>query len=411
MRLRGFIGAIAIGLVGCGCTVLTSDLPSDLIADGRPPDGVNYMLPKGVVTVTLAVNEKSGIFDLSVSDPEYVPDTSHRFFLRYRPHPTYEDKITVTMLDDGRPFVKSISADTTDRTKDIIVNLAKAAAFAGGFHSGANQRVLAEIVVDPINRDEVQAALGVIDAEMRRYIDDECVRLTPPDDEAKARCANFKTLLSDDKSLEPLLNLSVSPPSRSRSSGTLTDCSVGICYRPKEPYLMAYSIAGVTKTKVIEIPNGTYPIAIDIRRAFLVQKIQTIAFDTDGFLSKVTISKNSELLAAAQIPIAVVDAVAEGLQLRINYTQENTKIANQEAELLRKRADLRDKQRASDKQFHSATQERVQAESASTYAMKEPSAEEPPPAPAAPAPAAPNGPSGPPPTDPPIDPDLEHRDE
>ncbi len=99
-----------------------------------------------------------------------------------------------------------------------------------------------------------------------------------------------------------------------------------------------------------------------------MQKIQTIAFDTDGFLSKVTISKNSELLAAAQIPIAVVDAVAEGLQLRINYTQENTKIANQEAELLRKRADLRDKQRASDKQFHSATQERVQAESASTYA-------------------------------------------
>src|SRR5262245_7067317 len=126
--MRTPIAFACLSALCAGCTVLGSDSPLDLQRDERSANGVYYALPKGIVNLTLLGND-AGQFDLQISDPVFGPDPAHRYFLRYKPHPSYDDDIAITMNDSGRPFLKTIRSKATDKTKDIFVDLAKAAGF------------------------------------------------------------------------------------------------------------------------------------------------------------------------------------------------------------------------------------------------------------------------------------------
>ncbi len=351
--MRTSIVLACLSALCVGCTVLGSDSPLDLQRDDRPANGVYYTLPKGIVNLTLLGND-AGQFDLQVSDPVFGPDSAHRYFLRYKPHPSYDDDIVISMNDSGRPFLKSIRSKATDKTKDVFVDLAKAAGFGGGFQAFAveNARLLAQVPFDPTDPSSVSATRDQIGDAMYRFAKEQrrqCTR-TPPaanDGDGKAACYNFAHLLAkhDAHRLgktngEPLFSLSVAAPPK-LPAGPAPDCSVGICYRAKVPYLIDYSVAGVTDTKVVELPNGGDPVVIDISRAFLVKRFQEFDFDDDGFLTRVKVEKDSELLAAAKLPTDVLAAFSEGLQLRIKFTEQNKERANTQAELIKKRAKLR----------------------------------------------------------------------
>jgi hypothetical protein len=335
--------ALLAALFATACTVLESETPGQLNQAGRSFGGVYYALPRGIVDISLVADEPAGIFTIKVSEPTFIPDGKHRYFLRYRPHPSYEDEITVTMVKDGRPLLKSISATTTDKTKDIIVNLAKAAAALPGLQSGgAEVRVLGQVSIDPTDPREMASARDHLAAQLDRYVrqrDAECRRFKPADDVGKAACSRFAGLLRLARQ-ERLLDLAAASPPPVQF-GRAADCSIGICYRSKEPFIITFTIAGVTDTRIVELPNASEPVAIDIRRAFLVQKIQELEFDDDGFLLRAKIDKKSELLAAAQLPLAVATAVSQGLQLRIDVTQNRTASAEAEAKLIKERAKLR----------------------------------------------------------------------
>jgi hypothetical protein len=92
------------------------------------------------------------------------------------------------------------------------------------------------------------------------------------------------------------------------------------------------------------LPNRAELIGIDITRAFLVQKVQEIQFDDSGFLSNVKINKQSELLAASKLPLAVIDAVASGLALRVETIQSQRDLALKQAKLLEAQAKLEETQ-------------------------------------------------------------------
>lgn len=359
--VRGLCAVVLASLACGGCTVLTSDTIAELSTSGRAPSGVHYALPRALVDVELRVGDRGSLFELAISDPKYVADHKHRYFLRYRPHPSYEDEIRVEMVGDGRPFLKSVSATTIDKTKDIIVSLAKAAGYAGGFQShGEGERLLGQVTIDPSDPRDLARAGEILDTEMRRYLRQhvsECTRLR----EDSRRCTELQRILGSARA-EPLVMLSASHAQQPRF-GKPADCSIGICYRPKEPFLVSFSIAGVSSTKILEIPNAAAPIAIDIRRAFLVQKIHELEFDNDGFLTRVKIDKESELLAAAQLPLQVASAVAEGLQLRIDVTQRQTQNAKTEADLIRERGKLQSLQG-----FQAATGK--EQDTARTYELK-----------------------------------------
>ena len=117
------------------------------------------------------------------------------------------------------------------------------------------------------------------------------------------------------------------------------DCTIGVCYRPKEPYRIEYSLGGGRDSLIAQLPNAAEVVAIDIRRAFLVQKLQDIRFDNNGFLSSLKIEKGSELLAASLIPVNVLTAIGEGLQARINITSHEKDLTESETALAKARAE------------------------------------------------------------------------
>jgi hypothetical protein len=122
-----------------------------------------------------------------------------------------------------------------------------------------------------------------------------------------------------------------------------TDCTVGICYRPKEPFRITYALDAGDDTIIVDMPNRADLVAIDITRTFLVKKIQKMTFE-EGFLAEVFIDKKSELVAAAKLPIDILNAVADGLQARVKVTTEHKSLAQKELELLKAEKALRDAQ-------------------------------------------------------------------
>jgi hypothetical protein len=360
--MRTFVVCASLAALCAGCTVLTSDSLLSVSAEKRTASGVHYALPRGSVTLTIA-GDTAGMFEFKISEPEFFPDPVHQYFLRYQPHPSYDDDITITMAS-GKPVLKKIKSTTEDKTKDIVVNLAKTISFFQASFAADKSQLLAQVILDPSDPKSVDAASDEIDTAMRRFVQErrrECLRNPPPENKPSetAACAYFGMLFAKSEAFRrgeaegealftlQVRDLSVVNPQRP-SPGRAADCSVGICYRPKIPYIIAYRVSGVTDTKVVELPNGAAPISIDISRAFLVKKVQEIEFDEDGFLTRLSIKKDSELLAAAQLPLNVLDAVLEGLQLRIKYTQHNTEIAKSEADLIKARNKLKKDQLVSD---------------------------------------------------------------
>jgi len=132
---------------------------------------------------------------------------------------------------------------------------------------------------------------------------------------------------------------------RADARDVVADCTIGVCYRPTEPYRIDYyvEVDGAQEgagTRIMELPNRAPLVAIDIKRAFLVQKLTTIDFNDDGFLNKVRVKKPSELLALSELPLAVMDAILEGFRLRADILTEQRNAAAKEVELLKARQAL-----------------------------------------------------------------------
>ncbi len=354
--MRPWFLSAAMALLYAGCTALTSDTPLSLNSEKRAASGVHYSLPQGFLNLTLS-GAADGAVALHISEPQLTADPTHSYFLRYQPHPSYDDNILIE-LEEGTPFLSKVHSTTIDKTRDILVELTKAASFfTGGFQSApvpSGSRLLARATLDPSDPADVERVRRELEEAMFRFAvrqrrDLGCLDKAPPAD-SKASCTHLRTLLARHDAFlrgkpegEPVFMLSVVGQPRP-ASGRRNDCSSGLCYRPKSPYLIAFSVAGVTDTKMVELPNGSEPISVDISRAFLVKKVQEIDFD-NGFPTQVVIKKDSELLALANLPLDILGAISEGLQLRISYTQNKTQSAEKEAAILRKRAQLRAEQR------------------------------------------------------------------
>lgn len=352
------IASLAAGLA-TACTVLTSDLPSELAAGGAAPNGHMYALPRGIIEFVLTANPDNATFKLWTEGPTFVADPNHRYVLRYRPLPQYEDKITITMNKNGKPFLKMVKADTTDKTKDVIINLASTVARIGGFEADvpSTDIVLASRAVDPGIPADIGAAEAALNRTFSVFVreqDGVCKAHPPPknakgeyDDAGKARlkvCGKYRDFVvrtdaSARRAGAPVILIAVKPPTPIVAIRP-ADCSIGLCYRPREPFTLTYSLDGAVNTQIVSLPNMATPISIDITRAFFVNKVQQIDFDDNGFFSKMTIDKQSELAALASLPADVLSEIAKSLQLRVQFLESQKQSADGEVELIKARNQL-----------------------------------------------------------------------
>jgi hypothetical protein len=169
-----------------------------------------------------------------------------------------------------------------------------------------------------------------------------------PTQELQGRCGHYeKELVARKLQRDPslsrqwlLLRLEVEVPAPVANIKH-ADCSVGICYRLKEPYVISYWMDNERYSKLVELPNKSPLVSIDIQRAFLVKKVQEIDFDESGFLNKIKIEKESELAAAAALPLAVITAIADAIPFQTKLYTQKKNLLEKEAALAQARARLR----------------------------------------------------------------------
>jgi hypothetical protein len=370
--LRHLSGLIAAGLIMlslAACTALTSEAPSVLEREGRAPDGVHYYLPRAVVRLDLSVNPAVAAFRIEAKADAWsaVPDSQHRYFMRYIPRPQYNDHITIA-LGPSTNFLKSVSANTTDMTPSIFNQLGQlAGALLESEALTDSWTILSQITVDPGDPHDLARAAHLFNVEVKAYSKAAHREIckhdalekragTVLDLQRDQQCKMYMALAAESThvrlALRPMHDFGSrctaathvhypAPRSTARPATPKTaDCSVGLCYRPARPYELCMT-AGKSLTRSIHmIPQLSPLVEIEIKRAFLVNKVQSVTFDNDGLLTDLSYDKGSELLALSSLPLEVLNGLFDGLKIRVQIIENLAGDTNAQKDLLAERAKL-----------------------------------------------------------------------
>jgi hypothetical protein len=327
--------------------------------------------------VTLTVVPERAEFSLQAGDPRSIADPKYRFLLRYQPNPNYSDTVTVAV--SGQTFLKSVASKTRDDSKRVILNFVKAVSAIGpSFEAGeaaSAAQVLAELTFDPLDDGERDEAIKTLNLAAEKFIDsylgsncdresaiasNAAIRLPINELRQSAACVKYLELQSfmrdadkgyaaDDYGLISIRQAGIPRPvTASKSAVKLpsVDCSVGVCYRPRLPYEFGFRIGKRGYKRTLMLPNRSALVAIDITRAFFVEKLQTIEFDEHGFLKGITVDKPSELQAVSLLPVEIIQEVTAALRIRVNVLERQIEEATATKNLIEAKAELEKQRRA-----------------------------------------------------------------
>jgi hypothetical protein len=308
------------------CAVVSSDALDHVEGSGEERTGVYYALPMGLVDVSLVANPDSGEFRLVYSDVKYIADPNQRYLMRYRPLPNYKDDVDLEVND--KAFLSKVWATTEDKTDEIIVEVAKIFRGFGAFQTGEVPDgfiiTLSTITIDPSERGKLHAAAEFLSDRASAFVK-----------RAVAACAGATTSVCQryarlNARNSGLVDLDVIPP-QPIVNAPIPDCSSGLCYRVKEPYVITQTVDGVRRAQIMYLPNKAPLVGIDITRALFVSKIQKIDFDTNGFLKSAYLEKGSELEAVSALPISIITAISETMPIRLKVQQKQADLAEARA--------------------------------------------------------------------------------
>lgn len=321
------------------CAVLGSDALDHVESAGEERAGVYYALPMGLIDISLNAKQDTAEFDLAFSDVKYIADPTQRYLMRYHPLPNYQDNVEVEVRSNA--FLSKVWATTEDKTDEIIVELAKIFRGFGAFHVGEPADgfiTLSTITIDPSEPAKLRAAAEFLNERALAYVKKAVVACGG----AKTRaCQRFSRLNSH---VPRLIDLNVVPP-EPIAEAPIPDCTSGLCYRVKEPYVLEYRVDGARRAEIVYLPNKAPLVEINITRALFVSKIQKIEFDANGFLKQVYIEKGSELLAVSELPLNIITAISQTMPIRLKVQQKQVDLAEARAaeiDAQRKLADVQE---------------------------------------------------------------------
>jgi hypothetical protein len=261
-------------------------------------------------------------------------------------------KALKTLEVDAEPFKAAVHNLTTQKAV-IEARLKK-----GLEKAGETLKDLPTLNCKPEKKDELEKDVALI-CTLREQLTATTTELAKKQQEVDKRVAAAEAVeaqqaaqkapckvVTDYMKAAPRTTIIVQPSpqeiaERRRRPAVARDCRQGLCYRPKETFRIEYSLDGGFDAVNIDLPNAADVVVIDIRRAFLVQKVQNMTF-SEGYLTQLHIKKGSELAALAAIPANVLNAVGEGLALNVNITTAQKNIVAEEVSLLKARKTLRD---------------------------------------------------------------------
>jgi hypothetical protein len=376
VNLRQLALFVCIGLLP-GCAALTSEMSATLERRGEAPSGVHYSLPMARLNIKLSVDPERGQFTVTAGALEWLPDPQHRYYIQHRPLPQFEDDFTIQLNTKGT-LLKQVTLNTTDKTVAIAYDLGRA---FGGFGLESATRPdgddqLDVQSVDPTDGDELKRVADRFNQRIRDYADRNMGAACKEDRTSqivlkKALCEEYGELAKKSSAPVSLAVLPVGRPlpeptaqdQEKRLGATLTmeagrvrnglaDCRIGICYRPPQAFAVEIRVQHTSRQHVVLVPNRSPLVEIDLYRTFLASggvgpegtvaekaTTHTIIFsETSGLLESLQITKNSELLALANLPLAITQGIIAGLALRLKVLQNEVKSTNMQRELIEQRA-------------------------------------------------------------------------
>ena len=337
-------------LAGCFQMIESDVINEEEHSASCDSDGVGYHLPRRKVelSVHLLTGATPNRYTLTLSK-KLVPvgSTGSSYCLRYAGGVFSSERIAAEITNEG--LLHRVYSHAEDQGKSIVLKLIDSAtALAasetagrmsiGGWNGQRSTGVLhiGSFVVDPFDQSEMEA----VNSTLRQY--GYCVHLDGSGDDHVPTWSAAQCLENEGKeSRRPLekteraRGLEEAPPRHAPKWGVLYKPNLAhrllILYRDDHQPTASWLL---DQAHVLELPNAAPVFAVDVRRAFLADRQTTLTFD-QGVLEDVTIEKDSELNALADIPLRVAQFVvsipAQIVQLRINRTSNAREVieANQ----------------------------------------------------------------------------------
>jgi hypothetical protein len=333
---------LAVAVSGCQTLMLNSLEASQ--TDLKAPFGMYYALPRGFVTLTVKSEDDAKklaagqLYNLEVTAPQFEPDPAHYYRINAAWDIGSDDHIVIETTDQG--ILKSIATTSKDQRVEIVKKLIE---LAGS---------VAKIGVAGVpGLPEAAPAVPAIQVSHR-------VDIANP-----AHIAAFnRALIAANADAQIIVDR---PEINSVALGIGDDiprnnagCTIGICFRPLIPYTIslvsrATPAAAATQSSAQPaaqvqaqmgppqtvyqrattlLPNGAPLLSIGITRASYVEKTSTYTFAESGIPTKADVTKPSEAVGFANIPVAVAAAIvsipSDLMTFRIKQATDETSYLN-----------------------------------------------------------------------------------
>ena len=274
--------------------------------------------------ITLTIIDKGLFADVG---HEYIADINHTIFR--------DDLLKMTTNAAG--LLSTTKGETTDRTGDIIVEIAKTIAILPGLGQTHVKSLIGILTILELPDDE-----SCIDESATRVIDlSDPLQITKFNNTLKAMKMSVhmeKTYVGNDMGTHS----SKKKTTVLKLKNFFEKEFIGLFYRRDLPYLVNLyqgndCTGKLLNTALITMPNESPLSQVPFSSGAFVKTTHDVQFD-NGMLTSWDINRPSEMLALVKIPINVLNAMIESvtqlIQLRISQVNEETSYTKAQTELL-----------------------------------------------------------------------------
>lgn len=339
MRFLKAAALLAFGLQSCAA--IQSEKVDYSSRDAS--EGLHYSLPKALFQIEL-YTDGSDVF-LGVSEPIMVGDPQATYTVSGSGGLLASQNYVLSVHSRTR-LLSYVRSESEGQAGEILVSLARAAGASSGLRQesgniGGDEAYETQIIysrlIDPFQ--SAGCAFGqscTFDpvTEQLRTASIDYFQCETEDgyDAAPDLC---DALITDEKfyeiSLDPLFVLA---PGVVKGDRREPDCVSSICYRAPVPYAMSVRANGYTDAAdLVSLPNESPTLALKVPAGVFADAKTRVTL-RQGMPAQVSINRDNELVAAAKVPLEIVNAFfssfSEVLQLRINYNSDRERYMTSE---------------------------------------------------------------------------------
>lgn len=317
------------------CSGLTS---VEVGSDEDTALGLVYFLPTTRIPLTVSVNKTTDQIVVAATPPEFIADERYRYRLQSIYSPFHAETVDLKVTAAG--LLTNANLTSEGRIAQTIVAAARSAALlierATAFGGGETQII--NISIDVAELASKKTALDELNATINAALRTALAGSTKPF-LTKASAVQGRNILTI--SVKRLF------PDTTNDADTVTDCSVGLCYRLPVYYVVtAEFFDGTIHQKGFAVPNGSraYPAAVN--RGVFTKWTDKVVL-TDGMMFQYGyVTDGSEIEKAVSLPFDVVGGMIEGLTQRGALWNARSTLLESEVSLLEKQANVEDRRAA-----------------------------------------------------------------